>query len=32
MKVHWLKDAEAALTEAKTAKKPLLIDFSAAPA
>jgi hypothetical protein len=32
MKVHWLTDADAALTEAKTQKKPLLIDFSAAPA
>lgn len=28
MKVNWLKDADAALTEAKTNKKPLLIDFS----
>jgi len=32
MKVHWLTDADAALAEAKTQKKPLLIDFSAAPA
>ena len=32
MKVHWLKDADAALTEANISKKPLLIDFSAAPA
>ena len=32
MSVHWLKDADAALAEAKTSKKPLLIDFSAAPA
>jgi hypothetical protein len=32
MKVNWLTDADAALTEAKTVKKPLLIDFSAAPA
>jgi len=32
MKVHWLKDADAALTKAKYSKKPLLIDFSAAPA
>ena len=32
MKVHWVKDADAALTEAKNSKKPLLIDFSAAPA
>jgi uncharacterized protein YyaL (SSP411 family) len=32
MNVHWVKDADAALAEAKTNKKPLLIDFSAAPA
>jgi hypothetical protein len=32
MKVHGLKDADAALEEAKTSKKPLLVDFSAAPA
>jgi hypothetical protein len=32
MKVQWLKDADAALAEAKTNKKPLLVDFSAAPA
>lgn len=32
MKVNWLTDADAALTEAKTNKKPVLIDFSAAPA
>jgi hypothetical protein len=32
MKVHWMKDADAALVEAKTNKKPLLVDFSAAPA
>ena len=32
MKVNWLKDADVALTEAKTSKKPVLIDFSAAPA
>jgi len=32
MKVQWLKDADAALLEAKTRKQPLLIDFSAAPA
>jgi Thioredoxin-like len=31
MKVQWLKDADAALAEAKTSKKPLLVDFSAAP-
>ncbi len=32
MLVQWKKDAEAALAEAKETKKPLLIDFSAAPA
>jgi uncharacterized protein YyaL (SSP411 family) len=32
MKVNWLKDADAALAQAKTSKKPLLVDFSAAPA
>jgi uncharacterized protein YyaL (SSP411 family) len=32
MKVHWLTDADAALSEAKTNEKPVLIDFSAAPA
>jgi hypothetical protein len=32
MNVHWIKDANAALTEANVSKKPLLIDFSAAPA
>jgi len=31
MKVQWLKDADAALAQAKTSKKPLLVDFSAAP-
>ena len=32
MKVNWLKDADAALASAKEEKKPLLVDFSAAPA
>ncbi len=32
MKVHWLIDADAALAEARAQKKPLLVDFSAAPA
>jgi len=32
MAVNWGKDADAALEQAKEAKKPLLIDFSAAPA
>jgi hypothetical protein len=31
MKVNWLKDADAALAEAKANKKSLLVDFSAAP-
>jgi len=30
--VRWNKDAEAALAEAGEAKRPLLVDFSAAPA
>lgn len=32
MLVNWIKDVDAALAEAKTQVKPLLIDFSAAPA
>jgi thiamine pyrophosphate-dependent acetolactate synthase large subunit-like protein len=32
MLVNWKKDLDAALAEAKTQNKPLLIDFSAAPA
>ena len=32
MAVQWKKDVDAALTEAKAARKPLLLDFSAAPA
>ena len=32
MLVNWIRDAEAALTQAKSENKPLLIDFSAAPA
>jgi hypothetical protein len=32
MKVNWITDADTALAEAKTSKRPLLIDFSAAPA
>jgi hypothetical protein len=31
MSVSWNKDADAALAEAATKKKPLLVDFSAAP-
>jgi len=29
--IPWLKDIDAALKEAKTAQKPILLDFSAAP-
>jgi thiamine pyrophosphate-dependent acetolactate synthase large subunit-like protein len=32
MAVEWNKDIDAALTEAKSTGKPMLIDFSAAPA
>ncbi len=32
MLVNWIKDVDAALAEAKTQNKSLLIDFSAAPA
>jgi len=32
MLVNWKKDLDAALAKAKTQNKPLLIDFSAAPA
>lgn len=32
MKVNWIKDADEALAKAKETKKPLLVDFSAAPA
>jgi len=32
MKVQWSTDADGALAEAKEQKKPVLIDFSAAPA
>jgi len=31
MPIEWKKDVEGALAEARTAKKPLLLDFSAAP-
>lgn len=31
MTVQWNKDVDAALTQAKDDKKPLLLDFSAAP-
>jgi len=29
--VRWQKDVDAALMEAKAARKPVLLDFSAAP-
>ncbi len=32
MGVSWNKDADAALAEAASSKRPLLLDFSAAPA
>ena len=32
MKVQWTKDADEALAQAKSMHKPLLMDFSAAPA
>jgi hypothetical protein len=32
MLVNWLRDLEAAQAQAKSENKPLLIDFSAAPA
>jgi len=32
MLVNWKKDVDAALADAKAQNKPLLIDFSAAPA
>jgi hypothetical protein len=32
MAMQWNKDVDAALADSKATKKPLLIDFSAAPA
>jgi hypothetical protein len=32
MSVEWRRDIDSALREAAEAKKPLLVDFSAAPA
>ena len=29
--IRWQKDVDAALKEAKAARKPVLLDFSAAP-
>ena len=31
MPVQWLKDVDAALAKAKAERKPILLDFSAAP-
>ena len=31
MTVQWMKDVEAALNEAQTKRRPLLLDFTAAP-
>jgi hypothetical protein len=32
MSVNWSRDVDAAMTEAESGKKPILLDFSAAPA
>lgn len=32
MAVQWIKDVDAALAAAKSSGKPILLDFSAAPA
>ena len=32
MAVQWIKDADQALAQGKSTNKPVLIDFSAAPA
>jgi len=32
MSVNWIKDADEALNQAKEQNKPLIVDFSAAPA
>ena len=31
MAINWLKDVDAALTQANQTNRPLLLDFSAAP-
>ncbi len=31
MAIEWRKDVDAALAEARTARRPLLLDFTAAP-
>jgi uncharacterized protein YyaL (SSP411 family) len=32
MGVHWIKDIDTGLSKAKAEHKPVLVDFSAAPA
>jgi uncharacterized protein YyaL (SSP411 family) len=32
MSVQWIKEPDTALAQAKTSNKPVLLDFSAAPA
>jgi hypothetical protein len=32
MAVHWIKDIDTGLSKAKSESKPVLVDFSAAPA
>lgn len=32
MAVNWIKDVDSGLNQAKAENKPLLVDFSAAPA
>lgn len=32
MTIEWRRDVDAALAEARQAKKPILLDFTAAPA
>ncbi len=31
MAIQWMKDVDAALSEARTKQRPLLLDFTAAP-
>ncbi len=31
MRIQWMEDVDAALERAKSEKKPLLLDFTAAP-
>jgi hypothetical protein len=32
MSVHWIKDVDAAFSKAKAEHRPVLLDFTAAPA